>query len=359
MRKKRVTLKASTPMELAENFVKIKNLEVTKPQLEQLADLYSHFKKHGESVMKRQAAFKNVVKMIEHGVDTFYTRRLIRSARLGKGITLKKMLVLYSRKGYDIWESYVTAQSITNTFEYKNKKYGMTREEFEEYNKSRAQTEENMILRYGEVVGQSKWAEYVDRQSYAGVTLEYFKEKYGEEEGKVKYEEINQLKSNSINSIMARLGCTKEEAISRRVNMDSSRGFASEVSQEFCWRLYENLLDIHKEKCYFFELNKEFSRWSHKGNRICFYDFAITGDVKVIVEFHGDYFHANPDMYEPGFKGFFFNKNITAQDIWKLDLEKRQTVESHGFKYIVVWESNYKEDPEREIQRCLNEINRA
>jgi hypothetical protein len=358
MRQKRVTFKNSSPIELAESFTKIKGLTASNKQIDQLADLYKHFKDHGETVMKRQAAFKNVVKMIELKVDTLFVRRLIRSSRMGGGITLKKMLTLYSKNGYDIWEKYVKVQSETNTFKYKNKKYGMTPEEFDQYNKSRAQTKENMIKRYGEEDGLAKWEAYVDRQSYAGVTLEYFIEKYGKTKGKEQYEKINQLKSNSVDSIMHRLGCTKNEAIDIRLTMNTTP-FASRISQEFCWDLYNKLDDKHKTNCYFSELNKEFSKWSNISNKIYFYDFVITGNVNLVIEFHGDYYHANPDMYEPEFKGFFFNKNLTAEDIWNLDKQKKESAEQQGFRYIAVWESNFKNNPDKEIQRCLDEINRT
>lgn len=46
----------------------------------------------------------------------------------------------------------------------------------------------------------------------------------------------------------------------------------------------------------------------------------------------------------------------TAQDIWDHDAKKRRLAESHGFKVVYVWESDYRKDPENEIKRLVKEI---
>lgn len=358
-RRKRATLAKSSPNELAEQFLVLRGIQATSKQFDELAKLYAHFQKYKESRIKKQAAFKNVAKMIENGVDSFFVRRLLRSVQMGKGITLKKMLVLYSRKGYDIWDDYVTAQSATNTFEYKNEKYGMTLEEFNEYNKSRSQTKENMIRRYGAEEGERKWNAYVERQRYAGVTIEYYVEKYGAEEGKKKYEEVNRLKAHTIESIMSRDNCSLEDAIIRKKEIFSSSGGYSKISQEFCWSLYNSMVDELKDSCYFAELNKEYSLYDHVSRGSMYYDFVVDGPIKLAIEFHGDYYHDNPRMYSSDFKGFFYNKNLTAEEVWARDAQKEKAIIDNGFRYIVVWESDYREDPQREIKRCLDEISRA
>ena len=85
-------------------------------------------------------------------------------------------------EGRKRWDAYCKRQALTNTFEYKNQKYGMTREEFDEYNKSRAVTKENLIKRHGKKEGIKIWEDYRRKQRYS-VTLNYFIETNGEEEG--------------------------------------------------------------------------------------------------------------------------------------------------------------------------------
>jgi hypothetical protein len=97
-----------------------------------------------------------------------------------RAITKNNLVKKYGKEeGIKRWEKYIEKQRLSNTYEYKKEKYGMTNEEFSSYNKNRATTEENFILRYGEKEGKEKWAQYIERQRYAGCQLEYFKEKYG------------------------------------------------------------------------------------------------------------------------------------------------------------------------------------
>ena len=89
-------------------------------------------------------------------------------------ITLNKFIEKYGEvEGKKRWDSYREKQRITNTYEYKKEKYGMTKEEFITYNKSRACTLENLIKRHGKKEGQDIWDEYVFRQAYT-TTREYF-----------------------------------------------------------------------------------------------------------------------------------------------------------------------------------------
>lgn len=92
------------------------------------------------------------------------------------------------------WNEYRHKQSITNTFEYKAKVYGWTREQFDEYNKSRAVTLKNLVKKYGEVEGKIRWENYCKRQAYT-CTIEYYIEKFGEEQGKIEFDKMLESKA--------------------------------------------------------------------------------------------------------------------------------------------------------------------
>ena len=65
-------------------------------------------------------------------------------------VTLEKLIITYGiNEGKIRWEIYKQKQAYTNSFEYKNKKYGMTEEQFKNYNKNRSSTLELMCKRYG------------------------------------------------------------------------------------------------------------------------------------------------------------------------------------------------------------------
>lgn len=105
-----------------------------------------------------------------------------------RGTTLDKMIKKYGiEDGTSRWNIYCNRQKETNTLTYKREKYGWTDEEFDEYNKKRSVTLENQIALYGVEQGTIRYNEYVEKQRYSGCSLEYFKEKYGIDDGKKRY----------------------------------------------------------------------------------------------------------------------------------------------------------------------------
>lgn len=72
----------------------------------------------------------------------------------------------------------------------------------------------------------------------------------------------------------------------------------------------------------------------------------------IIIEFYGDYFHANPNKYKST-DVFYHNK--TAQQIWDYDEKRQGELESIGYHVIIIWEQDYKNNKEGIFQR-LNEL---
>ena len=58
------------------------------------------------------------------------------------------------------YEEYVKFHSIKNKFEYKHKHLGWSKEQFDEFNKSRSVTLDILVKRYGNEIGKRKWKEY-------------------------------------------------------------------------------------------------------------------------------------------------------------------------------------------------------
>lgn len=112
-------------------------------------------------------------------------------------ITREKMINRWGiEEGERRWQQYCNKQAQTNTFEYKKEKYGWSREEFDEYNSSRAVTLDNCIARHGEEKGREVFERYREQQRYT-TSLEYFIEKYGEEKGKEIFENFDELRYTS------------------------------------------------------------------------------------------------------------------------------------------------------------------
>ena len=84
----------------------------------------------------------------------------------------------------------------------------------------------------------------------------------------------------------------------------------------------------------------------HKGY---LFDFCLNNKL---IEFNGDYWHANPKFYGP--LSFIKAKNKKAKDIWEYDKIKIQTAEKQGYKVLIIWEYDYKNDKEKTLKKCMD-----
>jgi hypothetical protein len=275
------------------------------------------------------------------------------------GITLHKLTLKFGKEeGEKRWNSYCQKQSETNTFEYKNKKYGMSKQEFDAYNKSRAVTRENLISKHGFEEGEKRWKSYCEKQSFAGCKEEYFVEKYGKERGEKVYRELNKKKALTLENFVLKYG--EEEGIIRfqkYINRQASS--VSKVSQKFFWEIYNKIPPVLQKKTYFKELNSEFGTIvfeNHVKTNFYKYDFVISS-IGFVLEYNGDLFHANPKMFLPEDTPNFFDKKITAKEIWEKDKIKKDYIENErGYHLYYVWDSEVLQQPERNLENVLNLI---
>lgn len=78
-------------------------------------------------------------------------------------------------------------------------------------------------------------------------------------------------------------------------------------------------------------------------------------DIKIgnkLIEYNGDFWHANPAIYDET----FFNKisKKSAIEIWGKEFHKEDVANSHGYQLYRIWESDYRKDPEGEVRKCIN-----
>jgi G:T-mismatch repair DNA endonuclease (very short patch repair protein) len=74
---------------------------------------------------------------------------------------------------------------------------------------------------------------------------------------------------------------------------------------------------------------------------------------KKIIEYNGDFWHANPKKYKPNDILKFPNSPKVAQEIWDADERKIQFARDQGYEVLVVWESDFKKDKEEIIKQCI------
>ena len=246
-----------------------------------------------------------------------------------QSVTKEKMIKKYGiTEGTERWNSYCKKQADSNKFEYKHEKHGMTYEEYDEYNKSRAVTLDNMIKRYGVQDGLFHWNQYVERQRYT-CTLEYFIEKYGDTIGTEKYNDFVE-KRNTSNRLFG----------------------PSAISLE----MFDKLIKNYKNNIVYYDENE----YSVHTNKLCLYHVDYYDKtLNIIIEFYGDFFHLNPKIYDADFIQFkHHEKAILAKNRWQHDKERIDDIQQTlNCKVIIVWESTYKNDKKGTINSLIQMIN--
>jgi hypothetical protein len=172
--------------------------------------------------------------------------------------------------------------------------------------------------------GDEKLASKLYKERQTTFTIDKLRQKYGEEEALRRWTE-------------------RQEKWKKKVFCDDvwiGQG-RSKVSDEFCDKVIEHLgiTSFEKEKHIRYEKTRAFK-----------YDLRIDN---LIIEFNGDYYHCNPKI-EPYSNPSYFNKvkKKTSSEIWKDDEKKNTLATSKGFYVHIVWESEWKDDP----NACLEKI---
>jgi G:T-mismatch repair DNA endonuclease (very short patch repair protein) len=114
-------------------------------------------------------------------------------------------------------------------------------------------------------------------------------------------------------------------------------------------RIYSLIDESDRNLVFFHRLNKEFQIRDEGLQKTYIYDFKFKNKI---IEFHGDYFHANPKIYDANY--YNTKKGIFAEQIWEKDSQKIEYAEKVGYVILVVWQKDYKENPEKILKKCIN-----
>lgn len=202
-------------------------------------------------------------------------------------------------------------------------------------------------------------------------SLEICVKKYGKEEGRkiwmnrqIKWQKTLNNKSEGekkrINSLK---GITLENMIRKWGKIDGPEKYndwkstlggrgksISKISQNLFFEILNHINDKNNVK--FGKHNKEF--FIKKENHIYYYDFKYKDKI---IEFNGDIFHANPKIYGSNSTPNFYNSNLTAEKIWKMDQYKLSILNEYGLRYLIIWESEYLYNPSNVLEKCLSFLN--
>lgn len=265
-------------------------------------------------------------------------------------VTLENQIKKYGKiEGTKRFQKYCDRQSYTNTFEYKKKKYGWSEQQFDNYNKSRAVTLDNLILKHGRTKGIDIYQRYIEKQSITS-TSEYILHTFGED----RLNEINNAKGHTIEYFIKKYGDI-EGTNKYKHHWTTSKVLqycASNISLNF-FNILMTEIDISEE---FYLGDNEYGIFDKNTMNYYKYDFTIP-ILKLIVEFNGDVFHANPKIYKINDRPNPFNREITAGEIWEYDKHKIKVAKKErDFDVIVIWEYDYKNNLDSCIKKVVNEI---
>ena len=191
---------------------------------------------------------------------------------------------------------------------------------------------------FSEEEGIKKISEIQNRFS-----LEKCIEKYGNEDGEKVWLNRQERWINTLNLK------TEEEKI--EINKKKLTGAQySPISQRLFWDIY-NLVGNDKTK--FAEQKKEFYLLSD-GKKWFAYDY-VDMIRKKCIEFNGDFWHCNPEVFNSD--DIHRVKNKKASDIWKIDEDKINSIKNIGYDILVIWESEYPKNPKEVLEKCINFLN--
>lgn len=249
------------------------------------------------------------------------------------GVTKERMIKKYGEEeGLKRWKSYCDIHSYICSKQSYIDKYGVE-EGLNKYYNDRAMTKELCIKRHGKEDGIKIWNNYCEQQRYTN-SLEYYQEKYGKEEGKIKWQNNRKIFINA--------------------GLDSSANVISNISQELFNNIYKNI--DKTDKIYFGNLNKEYEINNCGDNGSNFYRLDFYDKTKnIVIEFLGDYWHANPDIYKSNTTIKIHNKDILVNDIWDNDNKRKLNIckKLNNPIYLTVWENDYRKNPNEVINNLL------
>ena len=288
-----------------------------------------------------------------------------------------------------------------NTLTFFIDKYGeeLGAIKYEEFKYKSKHTEEKFIIKYGEDIGKIKWIEYLDKKkktskrsieywllkcngNYEEAKILLFEEqkrdlpfyikKHGEKIGLEKFvkkhkihsefmkermslNENREMCSQTLEKYIEKYGEEEEgekiwvELLKNKTSYLPDNKTSSNVSQEFFNKIYNEILEeSDKDKTYYQKLNKEYHIY-HDGKNYM-YDF-VNSKLRKCVEFNGDFWHANPIIYDDKFYHPLVKK--TSKEIWNSDDFKNNLIKKErGYDVCVIWEKEYRENAEK----CLEKI---
>lgn len=198
-------------------------------------------------------------------------------------------------------------------------------------------------------------AEHIIKSNSDVTSLNYYIKKYGEKEGSKLYKNMcNQRKHcYTLDGFIRKYG-------EKEGNLRWSKKFKNRYNSKKATKFFTELLSLLDDQYEVYtasNINGEYGVKNPITNKFYFYDFVIP-ELKLCIEFNGDYWHCNPNKYNPLYE--HKQSGLLAKDIWENDKIKIETIkEQRGYDVIVIWESDDFAASLKFIMEKINELKKS
>ena len=173
-------------------------------------------------------------------------------------------------------------------------------------------------------------------------TLEKCIAKYGEEDGIKRYTERQTKWSAKIEE-------QYQQGLFSKIPHSQNSNIYSKFEKDIVDNIIESLdIDINDIYCYKTSQFRLENTNEDCKNKIFSYDLTIGNKI---IEFNGDFWHMNPDMYDSDYVHPY--SNFSAEEKWEIDEIKLNCAFQNGFEVLTIWEQEYNENKEATIQKCV------
>lgn len=240
---------------------------------------------------------------------------------------------------------------------------------FNNRNKFRSNVE-GFIEKYGEEEGRLRYQEYKlksvenKKQSPSFKLIPYsliwYQFIYGDNDGKIAHDHRLKYKRfiDTDKYYKMIFGEHWIDAYDEKINSKyhNIRPVSSKIADCFFANLLSRIdfIDINDIWCSF---NKK-ERCIYHTKKRYFYDFTVlSNSTKKIIEFNGDYWHGNPIKYNEN----DYVNSVRVGDIWKEYEKKVNVAKEYGYEVLVIWENEVQSPVglETNIERCLSFLKEA
>ena len=229
-------------------------------------------------------------------------------------------------------------------------KYGEEEGEirFQKWKNGCLSSEENFIKRHGEKLGKQKWQEFKDKSKQ---TKTNFIKRHGEKLGAEKYESYCKKSANTKENFIRVHGL--EEGTKRWNNYkNSNAGYnASKQSLDFFEPLTKHLINkgIDSEDIWFGG-NDSIEFKIETKDKLYSYDYTILSK-KIIIEFNGNHVHPSKELLGENWNDWKCAwTGESADEKHSQDMKKLKIAENEGFTVIEIWDY---EDKSEALEYCI------